>query len=116
MHNKTGTFLIKFVFRPNETVYHYDSSRGTNKEQAIQFAGRLFCYFQIKGRFKEEQCFQQNNGYDCGIYLICNAEHLAKVLSETGNIEDYYATERAMLRIFQTMRQQLIEIIEDLMD
>lgn len=36
--------------------------------------------------FVNKECVQQTNGYDCGIYLICNAERLAGCAMKKGSI------------------------------
>ncbi|KAF5291579.1 hypothetical protein FQR65_LT01892 [Abscondita terminalis] len=70
-------------------VFHFDSSRGTNHQQAIEFTSKLFRYFGLAnyGCFSEPMCLQQSNGYDCGIHVICNAEHIADYATRHHKIE-----------------------------
>lgn len=70
-------------------VFHFDSSRGTNHQQAIEFSAKLFRYFGLAnyGCFSEPMCLQQSNGYDCGIHVICNAENIAEYATRNHKIE-----------------------------
>ncbi|RZC32768.1 sentrin-specific protease 8 [Asbolus verrucosus] len=112
-----GTHWSLLLFsRADKTVYHYDSSRGSNNEQAEHFARKLFAYFDIKGEFSEEVSLQQTNGYDCGIYLICNAEHLAKHLAAHHTTKNYYNSNEELCNSVSTMRYQIVNIIEKLRD
>lgn len=65
--------------RPEKMIFHYDSSRGSNESHAHCLAEKLLRYFSLPvlGRTHEINCLQQNNGYDCGVHLLCNAEEAA---------------------------------------
>lgn len=43
-------------------------------------------YFTGSFNFTDKDCVQQSNGYDCGIYVICNAQKLAEYASTRGEI------------------------------
>ncbi|CAL8243932.1 unnamed protein product [Lota lota] len=59
---------------------HYDSQNGGNSIHARRIAGKLEPFFGTGGkvRFVEEPCPSQQNSYDCGMYVICNAEALCE--------------------------------------
>lgn len=54
---------------------------------------------------------QQRNYYDCGIFVLANAEHVCRHFLATGNVEDVpILSQQAALR----KRQDMLTIIEDL--
>ncbi|XP_968466.2 sentrin-specific protease 8 [Tribolium castaneum] len=109
-----GTHWSLLLFsRPDKTIYHYDSSRGMNREQGENFGRKIFSYFGIEGQFKEERALQQNNGYDCGIYVICNTEHLARHLISYNCVEGYGSNED-LVNSVGSMRNQIYNVIEQL--
>lgn len=80
-----GTHWSLLIFsRPEKMIFHYDSSRGSNEAHAYSLAEKLLRYFglPVVGRITEMNCLQQNNGYDCGIHLLCNAEMAANYCTE----------------------------------
>ncbi|XP_060521621.1 sentrin-specific protease 8 [Cylas formicarius] len=74
--------------RPDRNVFHYDSSRGSNENQALDLAEKVLKYFglSIQAKFEEVPCLQQNNGYDCGIHVLSNTEQLASYAAHYGRI------------------------------
>lgn len=64
---------------------HYDSQRRGNAKHARRIAAKLQAFLDAGTdlTFVEEPSPSQQNGYDCGMYVICNAE----VLCETAQIE-----------------------------
>jgi Ulp1 family protease len=56
---------------------------------------------------------QQTNGYDCGIYLICYAEHLAQHLV-TYQTVDYFYSDDDVRNSVGTMRNEIVNVIERL--
>lgn len=76
-----GSHWSLLVFsRPEKTLFHFDSHFGSNYNQAKDFGLKLLNYFDIipNGRLVESDCLQQSNGYDCGVHVLCNVEHIAK--------------------------------------
>ncbi|XP_029624126.1 sentrin-specific protease 8 [Salmo trutta] len=59
---------------------HYDSQSGGNSLHARRIATKLepFLGSGRKVPFVEEPCPLQQNSYDCGMYVICNAEALCE--------------------------------------
>ncbi|KAL1007681.1 hypothetical protein UPYG_G00090140 [Umbra pygmaea] len=59
---------------------HYDSQSGGNSLHARCIANKLepFLGLGMKMPFVEEPCPLQQNSYDCGMYVICNAEALCE--------------------------------------
>lgn len=85
-----GSHWSLLVFSHHEqVVYHFDSSRGANHSQAVEFGEKILRYFGLveRGSFVEASCLQQRNGYDCGIHVLCNAEQIAEFVSKYNKIE-----------------------------
>lgn len=65
---------------PEMMVFHFDSSNGANNTTARELGHKVATYFgflPLAGTVENVQCLQQGNGYDCGIHVLCNTEHLA---------------------------------------
>ncbi|XP_050298223.1 sentrin-specific protease 8-like [Anthonomus grandis grandis] len=99
--------------RPEKTMFHYDSSRGSNESQALELAEKVLKYFglSIEGRFEEVSSLQQNNGYDCGIHVLCNTEQLASYASHYGKLR---ACPKVSADQVQSKRWEILDIIEKL--
>ncbi|XP_062868915.1 sentrin-specific protease 8 [Trichomycterus rosablanca] len=59
---------------------HFDSQSGANVMHARRIAAKLQGYLGLGTDvlFTEEPCPSQQNSYDCGMYVICNAEALCE--------------------------------------
>ncbi|XP_054752040.2 sentrin-specific protease 8-like isoform X1 [Lytechinus pictus] len=67
--------------RRDSTFRHYDSASSYNEHAARQIAEKMQPHVGLEKShvmFVQEQCTQQENGYDCGLFVICNAEHICK--------------------------------------
>ncbi|KAJ8950585.1 hypothetical protein NQ314_007809 [Rhamnusium bicolor] len=85
-----GSHWSLLVFsRPEKMTFHYDSSHGVNELQAVELAEKILRYFSlpVQGRFEQMPCLQQNNGYDCGVHVLCNTEQLASYACHYGRIK-----------------------------
>ncbi|KAJ3338372.1 hypothetical protein HDU93_009608 [Gonapodya sp. JEL0774] len=76
-----GTHWSMLVFfRPSKTFYYYDSARNMNKAFAIRTIQKVKESLLPGGgsdeRFVEPGFAQQQNGYDCGVYLLIATEIL----------------------------------------
>lgn len=79
-----GSHWSLLVFsHPERMIFHFDSSNGSNENQAIEFSEKVLRYFSlpIQGKFESVPCLQQNNSYDCGVHVLCNAEQAAAYAS-----------------------------------
>ncbi len=77
-------------FRSDRTFYHFDSMNNVNHSQAAKLAFKLQHYLNKNSpaSLKEEDSLQQNNHYDCGIYLICNVDNITKHVSIFRRFDD----------------------------
>ncbi|MET4329188.1 type III effector protein XopD [Bradyrhizobium sp. i1.15.2] len=64
--------------RDRPVAYHYDSYGGLNKKQAEHLAGRLDL------RLKPARMAQQQNGYDCGVFVVDGTRELVRRLAQVG--------------------------------
>ncbi|XP_076448194.1 sentrin-specific protease 8-like [Babylonia areolata] len=107
--------LMVFV-RNKEEFRHYDSGHSANGLVAKELMDRLqpFLHASKRGsKFVEMDCPRQTNGYDCGMYVICMAEHLCRELCECYNVPlADVITEKAVYQ----KRQQLLKLIFELAD
>lgn len=99
--------------RPEKTVYHFDSSRGANQDQAIEFGEKLLNYYRLPsfGCFSEPSALQQTNGYDCGIHVLCNTENLANFALKYRKIEGCPLVERENV---YNKRREILDLIKKL--
>ena len=103
--NDGGTHwsLLVFSFAKRSFV-HYDSSHlNTNDPFAKEMASTVASLFSFSTySIDSANCAKQNNGYDCGVYLIMHAELLASSSSK-------YATMNAPAK-----RLQILEDIKSM--
>ena len=58
--------------KPERTCFHFDSSKGFNLSVARDFSRSIMNYLiDGNGDFVEVECPQQQNGYDCGLFVLC---------------------------------------------
>ncbi|XP_076765830.1 sentrin-specific protease 8 [Xylocopa sonorina] len=102
--------------KQDKTCYHFDSSKGYNNSTASKFAENLMSYFLDKDesnkKFVDVDCPQQDNGYDCGIYVLCLADVITEHVIKTGGISgcDYGQVKK----LTYSKRTKLLHLIYDL--
>lgn len=82
-----GSHWSLLLYRQTGSCFgHYDSHSGSNSLHARRIAAKLETFLGTGGKvpFVEEAAPAQQNSYDCGMYVICNAE----ALCETAGTED----------------------------
>ncbi|XP_020037514.1 sentrin-specific protease 8 isoform X2 [Castor canadensis] len=81
-HAAGGTHWSLLVYLQDKNSFlHYDSQSRSNSIHAKQVAEKLEAFLGKKGdtlAFVEEKAPAQQNSYDCGMYVICNAEALCQ--------------------------------------
>ncbi|XP_016140054.1 sentrin-specific protease 8 [Sinocyclocheilus grahami] len=76
-----GSHWTLLLYRRDTSQFsHYDSQSGSNSLHARRIAAKLEAFLGTGAKvpFVEEQCPSQQNSYDCGMYVICNAEALCE--------------------------------------
>ncbi|KAK5641914.1 hypothetical protein RI129_010461 [Pyrocoelia pectoralis] len=108
-----GSHWSLLVFsEPERMVFHFDSSKGSNCEQAMEFGAKLLRYLRLSSYgFREPLCLQQSNGYDCGIHVMCNAENIADFASKHQKVEGCSVLKED---IVQSKRHNLLNLITNL--
>lgn len=98
--------------RLENKFYHLDSSSHTNYQPALKLARNVGNYFSPSSEvdLEEMTSLQQDNSYDCGIYLICNLENLAHHVTTHGHLEQVSFIKKD---IVANMRNELLEIISE---
>ncbi|KAJ2822598.1 hypothetical protein IWW50_004143, partial [Coemansia erecta] len=80
--NHRSHWSLLVYCRLTRTFYHYDSISKHNRNFAERAAGRFLRVLEPRLKegfyFKSMQTPQQNNDYDCGIYVLAIAEELAR--------------------------------------
>ncbi|KAJ2599093.1 hypothetical protein GGF40_002419 [Coemansia sp. RSA 1286] len=80
--NHRSHWSLLVYCRLTRTFYHYDSIDKHNRNFAERAAGRFLRVLEPKMKdgfyFKSMQTPQQNNDYDCGVYVLAIAEELAR--------------------------------------
>ncbi|KAI1904392.1 hypothetical protein AGOR_G00005170 [Albula goreensis] len=73
--------------RDGNRFCHYDSQSGSNSLHARRIANKLEAFLGTSGKvpFTEEPAPAQQNSYDCGMYVICNAEALCQFAGQEGS-------------------------------
>jgi sentrin-specific protease 8 len=98
--------------RLKKRFYHFDSSTHSNHHSAVKLARNIGNYLNStsEGNFEEMVCLQQDNSYDCGIYLICNLENLAHHVTTHGILESAPFIKKDVVA---NMRNKLLELIAE---
>ncbi|CAH1119731.1 unnamed protein product [Phaedon cochleariae] len=111
-----GSHWSLLVFsRPEKRIFHYDSSSGINELQAFKFGQKILKYFALPVQEKIDNvlCLQQNNGYDCGMHVLCNAENLASFAVCNGKIKGWDCP-KLNNETISAKRLEILDIIEKL--
>lgn len=99
--------------QPDNRFLHYDSSAHSNYQSALKLAFNLGKYFNLgeEPDMEEMSSLQQDNSYDCGIYLICNLENIVGHLTTID--DDIKSVPYVKKELVATRRKYILELIED---
>lgn len=98
--------------KSDNTFFHFDSSGYTNQSTAKNLCEIIRKCFRIPSlEFKRVDCLQQNNCYDCGIYVLCHADIVCEAIIKSKSIAEVKKLSSAKV---MTKRTELIEIIKSL--
>ncbi|CRL04868.1 CLUMA_CG017921, isoform A [Clunio marinus] len=108
-----GTHWSLLVYSRDEgTFFNFDSLSDFNTSNARKIfttlKNLLNCPF---GNFKHERSAQQTNSYDCGIYLLVNAENVCNNFLLRRRVQD---TPIASLGSINAKRQEILSIIDEI--
>lgn len=110
-----GTHWSLVVYsKPEETCFHFDSCNGYNGSVAIDFSTNFMLYMNCKSNKKlvEVNCPQQDNAYDCGLYVLCFTDILSHYALENNKISD---SKLDMTNVaVKSKRKELLSLIDAL--
>ncbi|XP_038068730.1 sentrin-specific protease 8-like [Patiria miniata] len=109
-----GSHWSLLIFdRTDNKFSHYDSSGSMNQGSAMILCCKLHPFLKASGEITlvAEECPQQDNGYDCGLYVICVAEHLCQQMID-GNTEPL--RQKVTGKTVQDKRTELKTLIHNL--
>jgi hypothetical protein len=101
--------LLCYV-QDQSTVYHIDSLNSFNAAETKIMASKLSALFGKSLNCKNLCCAQQDNGYDCGIYVIFFARQIVKSFELSGGF-DVRSVQKTLPKSY---RSNLISDIETL--
>lgn len=98
---------------PEIMMFHFDSSAGSNNNQARELGYKVARYFSfpLARSVENVTSLQQTNGYDCGIHVLCNVEQLAHHAIHYKKIK---TCPRVTPEAVKMKRKEIIAIIEQL--
>lgn len=98
--------------KADNTFYHFDSNLSSNFSSCASLVKTLGPCFNCKiSEIKEVDCLQQNNGYDCGIFVLCHAELVCLTIKECKSIESVTKLQSEKVH---SKRNEVIQLIRNL--
>ncbi|KAK9511874.1 hypothetical protein O3M35_000447 [Rhynocoris fuscipes] len=110
-----GTHWSLLVFsKPEHTFYHIDSLHGHNAYCAKTLATKIALYVgdNYVYRFHDTVTLKQRNGYDCGVFVLCNLDN---VLSHIALDCKLSLMEQITIEQVSKKRMELKNLIFDIM-
>ncbi|XP_014213354.1 sentrin-specific protease 8 [Copidosoma floridanum] len=110
-----GSHWSLMVFSKKERAcFYFDSSNSMNSAVARDFSRKVMDYLLDggKGQFIEVDCPQQDNGYDCGLFVLCFADVIAEHVLRTGKVDS--CNYDRVKSFVHTKRRALLALIEKL--
>jgi len=95
----------------DKMYYHFDSLKGTNSVAAKKLVENLIKYFLRKKEEKyiEMNCPQQDNAYDCGLFVLCLADIISKHVLQTLKMDNCDLSE--VIKMVSQKRSDLAKLI-----
>lgn len=105
--------LCVFSKPDNNAFCHFDSAGYFNHFACESLVNVMKnCLKLPKAEFKRiDNCLQQNNAYDCGIYVLCHADLVCKTIMKSKSLKD---VKKLLYVIVTKKRSELLEIIKSL--
>lgn len=111
--NVGGTHWSLCVFsRADDTFYHFDSASGSNNSSCFTLVKILKeCLGCESAVMTKVPCLQQNNSYDCGIFVICHTDLVCRTIVKGDSLESIKMLQPKNVQI---KRDEVIQIIQNL--
>ncbi|XP_003490142.1 sentrin-specific protease 8 [Bombus impatiens] len=112
-----GTHWSLLIFcKGDKTCYHFDSAKGSNATIASKFAKNVMdCVFdknEPNKKFVEVDSPQQNNSYDCGVYVLCLTDVIINHILKNERMDG--CNYNQVKKLVHAKRAQLLGLINDL--
>lgn len=92
--------------------FNFDSASCHNYEVCSQLVKIIKGCLKIKGeKIQQVDCLQQNNSYDCGIYLICHTDLVCKTIMKSKSLKEIG---KISYKSVLSKRSEIVEIIKNL--
>jgi sentrin-specific protease 8 len=108
-----GTHWSMCVYSRNEcSLFHFDSSSNANYRASLKIFKILKACLNLSNEFKLKQmeCLQQNNSYDCGIYVLCHADIVYKTILKSKAVCD---VKKIHFKSVSIKRAEIIEMMKN---
>jgi sentrin-specific protease 8 len=111
--DSSGTHWSLLAFSRNEDkFFHFDSMGGGNNSQSRKLVNILKAALDVKSaEIVQVDCLQQNNSYDCGIFVLCLAKNICIHFLKHRRVAD---VKRLKIEEIYKKRNHLLEIIKNL--
>lgn len=108
-----GSHWSLCVWSKNEnTFFHFDSSSGSNSSSCSKLVKILKSCLNCKtAELNNVQCLQQNNCYDCGIFVLCHADIVCQTAMKEGNLRNVKKLQPQKVHL---KRNEIVQIIQNL--
>ncbi|XP_011867158.1 PREDICTED: sentrin-specific protease 8-like [Vollenhovia emeryi] len=110
-----GSHWSLLIYSHTEQMcYHFDSSGGINDFSATKLARKVTKYFLEKQerKYTEMKCPQQNNNYDCGLYVLCLADVISRHAIRNSKVNECDCS--IVTKMVPTKRTDLLKLIYEL--
>jgi sentrin-specific protease 8 len=100
--------------RPDKRFFHFDSAGSLNSyvcSDFVEVIKKCLCLSKDEEACEQVQCLQQNNSYDCGIYVLCHADLACKTIMKVGKL---LGIQKVNYKSVIVKRQEIIELSESL--
>lgn len=98
--------------KPDNTFFHFDSYSGSNNSSCSKLVKILKeCLGCKSAVIKNVECLQQNNSYDCGIYVLCHTDIVCQAIEKRCEIT---SIKKLQPKKVQVKRHEVIQIIQNL--
>lgn len=111
-----GSHWSLLIYRADKRIFeHYDSHKASiNSYHAHNVASVIYPLLKLENsefNIVEMECTQQDNGYDCGVHVICNAEALCRKLFKR---DSRHISEIASSTAIKQARSDILRLISTL--
>lgn len=108
-----GSHWSLCVFSKTENrFFHFDSSSGSNKSSCLSLVKILkTCLSCETADISNVPCLQQNNSYDCGVFVLCHTDLVCRTILKDCSLG---SVKKLQPKFVQVKRDEIIQIIRNL--